>query len=325
MAEINKTQRIYLYSHSPEAEKAIDSGKAAISSGGPRRHDGTMLEMAKPLSFTLDELKEMVSDEEHLIATDQKVMQLSAKLGLTEQGMQELSRVGWLNNAIISELYSMTYAGFKQTLAGLEYISKHLTELGQYVLQRDLDDIKEKTEKYISYLDSDAKKLDLLRFDVTNSNIDEHLNDIAAFLVRCFDGLQSETNDNFLMSSIIAALVVPFAAVATKYEIRFFYDNGTSAGRSEKWEKLIYTIANSLHFKEKLQYYVHLETELPYQDKVRLGRERTRIISSLPARVAFEKEYALYHSKEEYLGRTKTIQKILANPNEIPKDGKIYL
>ena len=59
----DKNRRIYLYSHSPEAEKAIESGEVAISTGGASRPDGTMMDMAKPLSFTLDELKEMVSDD----------------------------------------------------------------------------------------------------------------------------------------------------------------------------------------------------------------------------------------------------------------------
>ena len=142
----DNNRTIYLYSHSPEAEKIVKSGDAVVSAGGPRRKDGTLLEMAKPLSFSLDDLKEMVNNDRQLIATDQKIMQLSARLGLSEQGIQELSRIGWLNNAAIGQVYSMTFSGFKQTLAGIEYISDHLTELGQYVRQRDLDDIKEKTE-----------------------------------------------------------------------------------------------------------------------------------------------------------------------------------
>ena len=44
----DKNRRIYLYSHSPEAEKAIESGEVAISTGGARRPDGTMMDMAKP-------------------------------------------------------------------------------------------------------------------------------------------------------------------------------------------------------------------------------------------------------------------------------------
>ena len=53
-------------------KKPFESGEVAISTGGARRPDGTMMDMAKPLSFTLDELKEMVSDETHLIEADQK-------------------------------------------------------------------------------------------------------------------------------------------------------------------------------------------------------------------------------------------------------------
>ena len=325
MAEISKNQRIYLYSHSPEAEKAIELGEAAISSGGARRPNGTMLDMAKPLSFTLDDLKEMVGNDKQLLDTDQKVKQLSSRLGLSEQGMQELSKIGWLNNAAIGQVYSMTYVGFKQTLAGIEYISSHLMELSQYVRQRDLDDMKEKTDRFITYLDADAKKLDLPKFDVTSSNVDEHLSDIAAFIKRNYDGVINESGDGFLASSIIEALIVPFTTVATKYAIRFFYDNGTSAGGSDKWAELIYTIASDRRFKDKLRYYVYLETELPYKDKVRLGRERVRRIAALPNTVAFENEYALYHSKEEYLEKGKAIQHLLANPDEIPDDGKIYL
>lgn len=325
MSEINKNQRIYLYSHSPEAEKLIESGEGAISTGGVRRSDGTMMDMAKPLSFTLDELKEVVSDKELLIASDQKVEQLSSKLGISEQAIHELSRIGWLNNAAIRQVYSMTYAGFKQTLAGLEYLSSHLTELGRYIQQRDLDNIVESAERYNAYLDADAKKLDLPKFDVTNSNIDDHLNDIEAFIKRNYVCVLNGTTDGFLATSIISSLIVPFTTVTTKYAFRFFYDNRTTAGSMGKWVELIYKIASNNRFKEKLQYYFFLETEMPYQDKVQIGRGRIRIIDSLPAILAFENEYSLYHSKEKYLERARPIQKLLANPEEIPEDRKIYL
>ena len=325
MKEINMNQRIYLYSHSPEAEKAIDLGEAAISSGGIRRPDGTLLDMAKPISYTLNDIMKMVSNDEQLLAMNHKVQQLSNRLGLSEQGMKELCRIEWLNNSAIRQVYSITYEGFKETLAGIGYISSHLTELGQYVRQRDLDEMKEKTERYSAYLDADAKKLDLPKFDVTSSNVDEHLNDIAAFIKRNYEGVINESVDGFLASSIVEALIVPFTTVATKYAIRFFYDNGTSAGGSDKWAELISTIASDRYFKEKLRYYVYLETELPYKDKVRLGRERTRKIAALPNIVAFENEYALYHSKEEYLEKGNVITQLFSNIEDIPDDGKIYL
>ena len=321
----NGKQRIYLYAHSPEAEKAIESGEAAISTGGIRRPDGTMMDMAKPLSCTLDELKEMLGGEKQLMATDKKIQQLSAKLGLSEQGMNELSRIGWLNNAAIGQVYSLTYTGFQQTLTGIEYIANHMAEFGQYVRQRDLGEMKEKTDKFISYLEADARKLDLPIFDVTSSNADEHLNDIAAFIKHMYEGLMNNTVDGFLACSIIEALIVPFSIVVTKYSIRFFYDNHVPAGCTDKWIDLISTITGSHRFREKLKYYIHLETELPYQDKVLLGRNKSRRIAAIPEAIAFEAEYALYHSKEEYLERAKTVQKLISSPDAIPADGKIYL
>lgn len=132
----DKNKRIYLYSHSPEAEKDIVSGEVAISTSGARRSDGTMMDMAKPLSFTLDELKE-------------------------------------------------------------------------------------KTGRFVSYLESDARKLELPSFDVTSSNVDEHINDIGSFIKRIYDGLLDGREDGFFVYVIINALIVPFTEVLKKYTILF--------------------------------------------------------------------------------------------------------
>lgn len=269
--EAKKKQRIYLYAHSPEAEVAIDSGEAAISTGGARRPDGTMLDMAKPLSFTLDELREMVNDDTQLIETDKKIKQLGEKLHLSREGMQEISKIGWLNNAAIGQVYSMTYAGFQRTLSDLEYISSNMEEFRQYVRQRDFNDLKEKTERYISYLESDARKLDLPKVDVTSSNVDEHITDIGSFIKRMYDGLLKGTEDGFFACIIIDALIIPFTEVLKKYAILFFYDNGVAAGGCNKWAKLINDISSDHRFREKIQYYIHMETDMPYRDKIILG------------------------------------------------------
>ena len=321
----DKNRRIYLYSHSPEAEKAIESGEVAISTGGARRPDGTMMDMAKPLSFTLDELKEMVSDETHLIEAEKKIKQIGEKLQLSEEGMQEISRIGWLNNAAIGEVYSMTYAGFQRTLSGLEYISSNMEEFRQYVRQRDFNELKEKTERFITYLESDARKLELPKFDVTSSNVDDHINDIGSFIKRIYDGLLDGSEDGFFACVIINALIVPFTEVLKKYAVLFFYDNGVSAGGCNKWAKLISDISSDQRFLEKIQYYIHLEIDMSYRDKVVLGRRCVKRIALLPDSIAFDAEYALYHSKEEYLSKSKDIKRLISESDSIPDDGKLYL
>lgn len=321
----DKNKRIYLYSHSPEAEKAIESGEVAISTGGARRSDGTMMDMAKPLSFTLDELKEMVSDEKQFMVADKKIKQIGEKLQLSEEGMQEISRIGWLNNAAIGQAYSMTYAGFQRTLSGLEYIASNMEEFRQYVRQRDFNDLKEKTERFITYLESDMRKLELPRFDVTNSNVDEHINDIGSFIKRMYVGLLDGSEDGFFACIIINALIVPFTEVLKKYAVLFFYDNGVTAGGCNKWSKLISDISSDQRFREKIQYYIHLETDMPYKDKIVLGCRCLKKVVSLPDSIAFDAEYALYHSKEEYLSKSKDVKKIIDISDGIPDDGKLYL
>ena len=321
----DKNKRIYLYSHSPEAEKAIESGEVAISTGGARRSDGTMMDMAKPLSFTLDELKEMVSDEKQFMEADKKIKQIGEKLQLSEEGMKEISRIGWLNNAAIGQAYSMTYAGFQRTLSGLEYISSNLEEFRQYIRQKDFDELKEKTGRFISYLESDARKLELPSFDVTSSNVDEHINDIGSFIKRIYDGLLDGREDGFFACVIINALIVPFTEVLKKYTVLFFYDNGVPAGGCNKWAKLISDISLDQRFHKKIQYYIHLETDLPYRDKVILGRRCIKNIVSLPDSIVFDAEYALYHSKEEYLSKSKDVKKLISASSSIPDDGKLYL
>ena len=317
-------KRIYIYSHSPEAEKLIDSEEAIISTGGVRGKNGKVIEMAKPLSFTFDELKEMVSDDKHLIATDKKVEALGAKLGLSEQGIKELSQIGWLNNVAIGQVYSLTYSGFERTLEGLQYISKNINSLGHYIRQKDMSDLKERTEKYISYLKSDSQKLNLPKFDVTNSNIEDHLNDIEAFIQHLLEDLRNSTGDGLVNCSYIESIIVPFSNAVRKYSIRFFYDNEVAPGNFDKWMNLINNISKGRWFSTKIQYYINLETEMPYKDKVLLGHKCNIRIFSLPNMIAFDADYALYHTQEEYLNMGKRINQLLSS-DSLTNKNKLFL
>lgn len=325
MKNSDAKKRLYLYSHSPEAEKLIDSGEAIISSGGVRSKDGTMKEMAKPLSFTIEELKEMISDDKHLITTDEKVEALGTELELSQQGIKELSEIGWLNSAAIGQVYSLTSAGFERTLEGLSYISENITNLGQYIQQKDVSEIREKTDKSMSNLKSYNQKLGLSKFDVTNSNIEDHLNEIAAFIRRLYDDLHNGDINGFLYCSIIQAIIVPFSTVVRKYAIRFFYDNGVAPGSFNKWVELINLITQGQWFRDKLQYYINLETDLPYRDKVLLGRKCIKRIAPLPNMIAFDAEYALYHTEKEYLNMGKSIKELLLSSDSFEDKETRYL
>lgn len=46
---------------------------------------------------------------------------------------------------------------------------------------------------------------------------------------------------------------------------------------------------------------------------------------SLTDSILFDAEYALYHSKEEYLSKSKDVKKLIFASSSIPDDGKLYL
>ena len=160
---------------------------------------------------------------------------------------------------------------------------------------------------------------------MTSSNVDEHINDIGSFIKRIYDGLLDGSEDGFFACVIINALIVPFTEVLKKYAVLFFYDNGVAAGGCNKWAKLISDISSDQRFREKIQYYIHLETDMPYRDKVVLGRKCVKRIALLPDSIEFDAEYALYHSKEEYLSKSKDVKKLISASDSIPDDGKLYL
>ena len=64
---------------------------------------------------------------------------------------------------------------------------------------------------------------------------------------------------------------------------------------------------------------------MPYRDKVVLGRKCVKRIALLPDSIEFDAEYALYHSKEEYLSKSKDVKKLISASDSIPDDGKLYL
>ena len=78
-----------------------------------------------------------------------------------------------------------------------------------------------------------------------------------------FNKKQSNKRKRFLYCSIIQAIIVPFSTVVRKYAIRFFYDNGVAPGSFNKWVELINLITQGQWFRDKLQYYINLETDLP--------------------------------------------------------------
>lgn len=325
--EYTDQTKIFLYTHSPETQKAIDSGEAIIKSDVPRRPDGKIMELPKPLSlsFTMGELKDLIATGERLDTAEGRMQYLSEKIGLSQDGIEKLSHIAWLNNMATERVYAITSDRFRQTLSGLETINEKIDDLSHYVYQRDMGDLEEKTQKFSGFLESDEQKLSLPRFDITNSNIDDHLSEIAAFLDRHYKELMNGSGDGFLNFRIVSDLLFRFTKVVREYAVLFFYENGKPSKKCLDWIRLIEEISSDKRFQNKVQYYINLETDLSYKDKVHIGRKIRNNIAKLYKTIALDSELALCLPREKYLDKREIFQKLLSSPDKNSEDDPVNL
>lgn len=318
-------KKIYLYSHSPEAGEAVEVGNAKLSTGGIRRNDGTILDSPKPLAFTVDELKKMLSDDTRIQNLDDQIDQVSRRLELSQQTVHQLTETVWLTNALMGEVYAMTRVGFQCTIDSIASMSAKLDKHTEYVRHRDMADLQEKMKRYIADLKSDAGKLSVPKFDVTNSQVDDHLNEIAAFIEHQLTELTTEHENGYLRFQIIHELIRPLSYVTEMFFARYYFDNGVKPGNYDGLIAVINKTVESTKFANIAQYYINLELDIPYRDKVCLGRELRSNLKRLPQIMAFGEDYVLHHSKEQYFTQSEKLKHLLENTDELPEDGKIYL
>lgn len=318
-------KKIYLYSHSPEAGEAVEEGNAKVSTGGIRRNDGTILDSPKPLAFTLDELKAILCDDARIKNMDVQIAKVSSKLELSRQTIQRLKENAWLNNALAGQICAITSAGFQHTLDSISVISTKLDKHTEYVQHRDMSDLQEKMNRYIVNLKSDAGKLVLPRFDVTNSQVDIHLNEIEVFIEHQLNELATGYDNGYLRFQIIHELIRPFAHVTRLFFARYYFDNGVKPGNYDNLVGVINKTAGNAKFANIVQYYINLEFDIPYKDKVRLGGEIRSNLKLLPQAMAFNEDYVLHHSEKQYFAQDRRLLLLLEKPDELPKDGRVYL
>ena len=255
-------ENIYLVEYSPEAMEAVKSDKAVIGPGGIRRigeNGKGFLELAKPALISVADFQSLFEGKDHADITDVRITHLENQLALSSKGLQELQTIGWLNNAVLQGIYTLTFEGFKQTLVGLECVARQVTDLSQYVHERDINDLLEKTQMFINYLKTDAGNLRSKKYNVVNSNIAEHLDQISAFIKRVLNEIDSNDN-SFVAFKILINLLSPFANVVRQFSSYYYYENDGEylPGNYDEWVGSIGSIYQSKPFCDKCFYYVNL-------------------------------------------------------------------
>lgn len=303
---MGRLENILLYEYSPEAMEAVRSGDAVVSTGGIRRKGDTgkgFLELAKPASMSVADFLSLFEGKDHAIETDERLNMLETRLELSVDGLKKIEKIGWLNNAIIQRTYTLTYEGFIQTIQGLKCVLQQLEGLEHYIRQRDIEDMLQKAQTYLNYLKSDAGKLRSKCYSVTNGIIDNHMDDISAFLIRLLHDVENNMDDQFTSIQILTILLPPFSYMVRKYSSLYYYENNKELmpGNYDGWVNMIMGVSNSKIFKERLEYYINLKYTIPYRDKNLLLKGMNSEIKKLITNIKFDKNYIENHGKDEYL------------------------
>ena len=325
-----RLENILLFEHSPEALEAVKSGNAVVRSGGIRKKGnggGGFLELAKPAVLSVADFKSLFEGKEHALLTDERLNQLESQLSLSDAALAEIENTAWLNNVAIQRTYTLTYAGFQHTLHGLECVSKQLTDFEQYVYKRDKKQLAKETQKYINYLKTDYGLLRSKKYDVTNGNIAEHLDQMSAMIKTLMLDIKNDEEDSFAAVMILKHLLPPFTTVVRKYSALYYYENNCEMmpGALDEWINTISMVCNSRIFKEKLTYYINLKCTMPFKDKILLGNKIGISMKSLISNVKHDKEYICKHSKDEYLSIAEQVREKTKQQDYYILDGNVFI
>ena len=323
MTQLNN---IFLYEHSPEAIRAIEAGEARISSGGVIRVGSSgkgFKELARPASMSVADLLSLFEDKEHALATENEILQLNERLNLSENGIKQLQEIEWLNNAEIQRTYNLTNEGFRKMLVGLDCVVQETRMLEHYIRQHDIEDLIEKAQIYLNYMKTDEANLRSNKFDVTNSHISEHLDQISAFLKRLLGDVAKEGDSSFIAVQIIVNLLQPFSFLVRRFSALYYYENGFLPGDYDEWVNTIDSAARSQLFHDKLQYFINLKTTIPFRDKMMLSNAIVKNDKHLLSGIEFDNRYITSHTKEEYLALPDKIREKIDDKQYLLENGNL--
>ena len=311
-------QPVFAYVFSEETTKEILAGNAFLGVGGAKRNNGTSLELGKPLvinSESVGKSSESGSD------IDKQIKKLSVdnnKLLATLGNLAKIEENTWLSYALSRQTYNITVEGFKETLHSID-------EIKQYLEVKDLMDEYDRINTYKLDLSSYAGKMRSPGYNVTNSSIDERLNEIAVHLQKQTGIFCSKNADSILAFQIISSLICPFSYAVRKYSALYYYEAGLSPANYETWIGVIEALYNNREFQDHLMYHLRLDSGLSVRDCVTTFACLNDKAKELVSQIKFDNTYVTSHSKDEYLTLGETIQQKIRNDDYKIIDGMMRI
>lgn len=302
------TDNIFLFEQNEEAVQAVKAGRAKIGSGGIRRLDGTFLNMAKPATLSVSDLQSLFKNDELSTKMGEYSSNIVSHLSASGEVIKHIEEYEWLNNSLIQRTYVMNYEGFQSTIDCLDRVRSDIFKLKEYIRQRDINDMLERTQLYRSNLITDFSNLESPKYDAINSNIAEHLNQISAFLNRLLQDIIQNNDNAFIALQIVGSLVVPYSVLVRRFSAVIYYENGHLPGNYTEWVNTLLKTTYRGEMLNKTMYYMGVKTTLPFKERLRVAANQNTRLYRIIFGVQFDEKYIRSHKKEEYIGLSKQIQ-----------------
>ena len=316
----------FIYTFSADTTDKILKGEVPLSAGGTRREDGTLIEMGRPLAIEsgvirFNELQESRNKIHSGLAS------INNNLDVMANDINEIKRMSWLQYAATCHIYEMSYAGFLQTLQGLELISTNVDGITKRMNEKDDSDNYELMIRYRSNLKSDAGVMDAKGFNAMAmySSIVGHLDEISAYLTRLFNDLKTGKGDDTVILRSISCLIMPYCYVIRKYSALYYYENDSFPAGYDDWVDIADRMLRDMRFKNKLEYYLRVRTEIPLPEIKTISKKVSLNLRSAISNITFDKKYCLCHTKDEYLDLPKQLEKKICARDYQIIDGHICI
>lgn len=262
-----------------EAADLVAKGDLVFSSGGVRRHDGTLYEQAKPAIMigdnTITTPTPLVSDlvDDHTppyLGDTLKALSRNTDLSLKKlQNIEKcltsiagINALSWANCALSIANCGISVAGFAMVLQQMNRLSGQVKALSEMVDQAIRSDLMERFDRYCLNLQSCLHSLELGDFDAAYSlTLEDHLNEAAAFMNRLIRDIQRYCAYTDLAVSMLFGLATPFAHAAREYSVKYRYARQSEPANLPSWISVLAQLIDWDFTKalKRHMLYAHLE------------------------------------------------------------------
>lgn len=303
----------FLFTFSAEATAELMAGNVSLSSGGLRKPDGSMLELAKPVLVDPADVAKIPNCS----VDEQLTMQIKATNNMLDQVIadnQALSKIAWMNYAVNCRTYEMTYKGFQAVIQRLDSISAQFSDFQVRLDNKEFNDALELNNKYKNNLQTIAGVMETKSFNAGMAalTIEPMLNEIQAYFERLYSELKAGVKADQLILGSIVFMLEPYCYVVRRYSALFYYENEIYPANYQTWIDIVSCIVHDARFKNRMQYFLRVDSDLTLEDVLIAKTKALFNLKGSISQMEIDRRYALCHSKEQYLSIGKQLQDKIA-------------